>query len=498
MLDKLKYLVKHSFIYSISNFATKASGVILLPIYSTFFTVSEFGILGIIEVTISIFTEVLNFGLGQSLVMLSNHSDYRDRKKSIFYTLSIVSVLIIIVFIALGELSLPFISSIFQNSSEFYTYLKLSIYIISLRVINIFFSNKLRADEKSVWFTAGNLTKLGLTLVFIIYFVAYKKLGISGVLYSYIISEAVLLLILLPLMIKNMIASFEKDIISVALKFGIPLIFTSVAMLILNFSDRYILKYFTNYNELGLYDLGYRISGVVNMFIIMPFNLALMPLAYKVYQQEGDKRYFSKLLTYLTLILVWAGLALSLFSENIIKIFALNADYWGAAAVIPVIVFSYVFFGMRIVATLGMLLTKNTKSLAFITILASLLNIILNIIFIPRWGMMAAAYTTLISFIFLYWISYIVSQKFYRIPYENMKVVVIISIGVCLYIVSLAVNLNYWLDILFKLLLILAFPLILYLLKFFEKREIESLAGFYKKWKNPVMWRKNIKGNGDE
>ena len=76
MLDKLKYLVKHSFIYSIGNLATKASGVILLPIYSTFFSVAEFGILGIIEVTISIFTEVLNFGLGQSLVMLTNHSDY--------------------------------------------------------------------------------------------------------------------------------------------------------------------------------------------------------------------------------------------------------------------------------------------------------------------------------------------------------------------------------------------------------------------------------------
>ncbi|HKB87914.1 MAG TPA: oligosaccharide flippase family protein [Ignavibacteriaceae bacterium] len=498
MLDKLKYLVKHSFIYSISNLATKASGVILLPIYSTFFSVSEFGILGIIEVTISIFTELLNFGLGQSLVMLTNHTDFENKKSSIFYTLTIVSAFIVIIFIALGEITVPYLSKLFQNPSDFYFYLRLAIYIISLRVLNIFFSNKLRADEKSIWFTASSLTKLGLTLGFIVYFVAYRNLGISGVLYSYILSEAVLFLILIPSMIRGMTKRFEKDIIRVAISFGFPMIFTSVAMLILNVSDRYILKYFTNYKELGLYDLGYRISGVVNMFVIMPFNLALMPFAYKIYQQEGDKRYFSKLLTYLTLLLVWISLALSLFSGNIIKIFALNPEYWEAAKVIPVIVFSYIFFGMRIVVTLGMLLTKNTKALAYTTLFASGLNIILNIIFIPLWGMMAAAYSTLVSFIFLYWLSYIISQKYYSIPYENMKVYITVLIGAALYIISLTINLSYLLDIIVKFVLLLVFPFILYFIKFFEIRELESLAGFYRKWKNPVTWRKNIKGTGNE
>lgn len=495
MLDKLKYLVKHSFIYSISNLATKASGVILLPIYSTFFSVSEFGVLGILEVTISIFTEVLNFGLGQSLVMLSNHSDYEERKNSIFYTLSIVSLFILAIFIALGEISVPFISSYFQNSSEFYLYLRLAIYIIALRVLNIFFTNKLRADEKSGWFTASSLTKLGITLVFIIFFVAYKKLGVSGVLYSYIISEAILLILLLPSMLKSMLHKFEKGIIKVAISFGFPMIFTSVAMLILNVSDRYILKYFTDYKELGLYDLGYRISGVVNMFIIMPFNLALMPFAYRIYQQEGDKRYFSKLLTYLTFMLVWISLAISLFSGHIIKIFALNPEYWGAAKVIPVIVFSYIFFGMRIVVTLGMLLTKKTKSLAYITLAASLLNIVLNILLIPKWGMMAAAYSTLISFIFLYWLSYNISQKYYKIPYENIKVAITITIGIVLYLISLIFNLNLLFDLVIKTILLVVFPFILYLLRFFEIKELESLAGFYKKWKNPAAWRKNLRNS---
>lgn len=498
MLDKLKYLLKHSFIYSISNLATKASGVILLPLYSSFFSVSEFGILGILEITISILTEILNFGLGQSLVMLSNHHDYIDKRKSIFYTLSLISFLIIVLFIALGEISITFISRFFQNQDTFYFYLKLSVYVISLRVVNNFFSNKLRADEKSGWFTSSNLFKLGLTLGFIAYFVAFRKVGIVGVLYSYVISEAVLLVILIPVMIKQMYLHFEKEIISVAIKFGFPLIFMSIAMLILNVSDRYILKYFTNYKEVGLYDLGYRISGVVNMFIIVPFNMALMPIAYQMYKQEGDKRYFSKLMTYLTILLVWISLALSLFSKEIIKIFALNSDYWAAANVIPVILFSYIFFGMRIIAILGMLLTTKTKSLAIVTIAASLLNIVLNIIFIPKWGMMAAAYSTLISFIFLYWLTYILSQKYYRIPYENGKTIITILIGVSVYLLSLIIDLNIVIEVIIKFIFVIIFPFILYFLNLFEVQEIDSLAGFYKKWKNPVTWKKNLRDFRDE
>ena len=495
MLEKIKYLLKHSFIYSISNLATKASGVILLPIYSSFFSVSEFGILGILEITISIFTETLNFGLGQALIMLSNQNEYSEKKRSIFYTLSIATLLIVIIFVAISEISLPLVSTFFGDVSEFYFYLRLSIYIISLRVFNLFISNKLRSDERSGLFTASNLFKLGLTLGFIILFVAYKKIGIAGVLYSYLISEAIVFLMLAPLMIKSMQLSFEKKMIGVAIKFGFPLIFTTIAMLILNVSDRYILKYFTNYKELGLYDLGYRISGVVNMFIIMPFNLALMPFAYKIYKQEGDKRYFSKLMTYLSFLLVWISLAISLFSEHIIKIFALNSEYWGAAKVIPIIVFSYIFFGMRIVANIGMLLTNHTKSLALITIYASLMNIILNIIFIPKYGMAAAAYSTLVSFIFLYIMSYKVSQKYYSIPFENTKVVLTIFLGVVLYFAASSIQLSIVFDIILKMVILFIFPFILYFFKFFEAKEIDSLVGFYKKWKNPGNWGKNLKNN---
>ncbi len=493
MLNNLKYFIKHSAIYSISNVAAKGIGVILLPLYSSFITVAEFGILGILEVTIAIFTEVVNLGLAPALVMLNNIIDYRGKQKSVFFTIFVTSTSICAVFIVAGNFVIPAIAGFFGELEKFKLYLNLTLYIVVLRILNNLISNKLRADEKSITYTIINLSKLVLSLGFIIYFVAFNKSGVAGVLYSYIISEGIILISTVPVVLKLMSPLFDKSILKTAVKFGIPLIFSSIAMMVLNVSDRYILKFYADYRTLGLYDLGYRIAGVINMFFIMPLSLALMPTAYKIFNKEGDKRYFSKMLTYLTFVLIWSGLALSLFSKEIIKIFTLNPDYWPAYQVVPVIIFSYVFFGMRLVSMLGLYLTKHTKYVAYSTLAAALINIILNFIFIPKYGMMAAAFTTLFSFLALYFISDKISARFYKIPFEYLKITKVISVGVIFYLISYFLNVTFVLNVLIKLFLILILPLVLYLFNFYEVIEIERIKGFYGKWKYPGNWRENIK-----
>jgi len=494
VLSKLKYFVKHSLVYSISSVAAKAMGVILLPLYSSYLTISDYGVLGVIDATLMILVEFLNLGQGQALVMLNNSEEYKDKKKSMFFTIFSFSVFVGLIFIILGEAVVPFVSKYFKQADDFYFYLRISIYIIVLRVINSLFLNKIRADEKSVYYSVISLVKLFLTLAMAIYFVAFAKLGVLGVLYSYIIAEGLNSIILIPSMLKLMELNFEKKFITLSIKFGIPLIFGTLAMMLLNVSDRYILKLFTDYATVGLYDLGYRVAGVINMFIIMPFGLALMPIAYKAYGTDGDKRLYSKLMTYLTFVLVWAGLALSVFSREIIRLFALNPTYWDAYKVVPIIILSYVFFGMRWVASLGMFLTRNTKQVAISTTLASLLNIGLNFWLIPIFGMMAAAYSTLISFILLHFITNYFSNKYYKIQFENSKLVILISLGVLLYIISLLFNDSpLTIKYIFKLFIAVAFPVLLFVFKFYDFIELERLKGFYKKWKNPGDWKNNIK-----
>ncbi len=483
MLEKLKHLLKHSFVYSISNAAIKASGIILLPIYSANLTLAEFGSLGIIEVTIVILVEIINLGQGQVLVMMINNDEYKTQKGEVFFTVFIFSATVCALFLAVAEISLPYLVNLIDNPEVYYTYFRLSIYVIVLRILFNIFMSKIRADERSVLYSTTGVVKLLLMLGLITYFVAFNNYKVEGILYSYIIAESLLLVALLPSMLKQMFPRISKEFIVEAVKFGFPLIFGSISMMMLNVSDRYIIKYFLTDEDVGLYDLGYRIAGTLNMFVIMPFTLTLMPQAYKMFKKEGDVRFYSKVLTYLTLALVWIGLGLSLFSKEIIKTLALNVNYWPAYTIVPIIVLSYVFFGMRIVAALGMYLKKNTRYIALTTTAAFILNIVLNILLIPVYGISAAAYSTLISFLFLYLISLYFGNISYKINFEHFKIFAAIFGGLLFYFVAVIFNgESTGVRISIKLSLLFLFPPILYLTKFFEPIEIQRIKDFIKKF----------------
>ncbi len=496
MLANIKSFLRHSAVYSISNVAVKAMGVILLPLYTSYISLGDFGKLALIEVSLTICVEIFLLGQGQSILMFNDSQEFKDRIGSILFTLFVFLCVPILLVVALIFILQPSLSSLLNIESTSVIYLKLGILIIFFRVLNTLFLEKIRADQQPVRYTITNLSKLIISLLFIIFFVAILKFGIKGILYSYIISESIIFLYLLFSMLKKMVIKIEKTVLSVALSFGVPLIFSSIGYMILGVSDRYMIKYFNGNTSVALYDLGYRVAGTLNMFLIMPFTLSLMPNAYKMFGKPDDKRYYSKLMTYLCFILIWGGLFLSLFSEELIKIFALNPDYWPSYEVVPVIIFSYVFSGLLLVALLGQYLTKNTKNIAFTTILAALLNVGLNLVFIPRFGYIAAAYTTLISYFILFIISYLISNKYYNVPFEIIKMLKIFVIGIGLYF--LIINLpfdNIFIRALVKLIAVLIFPFILYMWKFYEKSELRAIAGFVKKWKNIKKWKEQTKNN---
>lgn len=482
MLSKLKTTLKHTTIYSLGNIGSKLVGIVLLPIYTKYFTVSEYGVLGILEITIFILTQVLLLGLPVAFLRFYTSGEYSDKRASIFPTIFFLQFWVALLILVLGQFFVPRIALYFGDPSAFNIYLKLSVYIIVLRLINNLFLSVLRANEKSIYYAVGNLTKIIVVLFFNIYFIVFAKIGLKGILYSYIIGEILLLLIILPAVIPEMKFRFDRKILTASIVFGFPLIFASLADMLLNMGDRYILKLLANYKEVGLYDLGYRVAGIINVFLVQSFSLAFLPQAYKFFGEEGDKRYFSKMLTYFVLVLCWTGLGISFYGEEAIKILALNPDFWPAYKVIPIIVFAFIFSGAKTVTNIGLFLKNKTQYVALNTIIAALLNIGLNFALIPEYGMMGAAYATLISFFVLFLLSYYFSNRYYAIPYENWKVVKMITLALSLYLLStLLAEFHIAIKIVLKTALLLIYPLILYFLKFYEEVEIEKIVQWSKR-----------------
>ncbi len=477
MIERIRSTIKDTFIYSLSNIAPKIIGVILLPIYTAQLSKAEFGTWDLLDVTTNILAEIFLFGQAASLIFLNNSYEYRDRKKSTLFTLFVFLFSICIGLVIASELLISF-DFISENIIK-PNYVRLIVFIVLFRTLNNLFLSKYRAEEKALIFSIINISRLIIIAMLTIYYLVNLRKGIEGIFTGALIGEGIAALFLMFMLIKQMMFKIDFEILKISIKFGFPLIFASLGIMLLNLSDRYIITYFLGYEANAVYGLGYRVAGVLNMFLVLPYSMSLMPVAYKYYGQQDDKRFFSKVMTYSTFIFVWASVFISLFSKEIIKLFATKPEFYNAYYVVPVILFSYVFSGMRLTASLGMMLTKNTKHIATITLGAAILNIILNFILVPYFGIMAAALNTLIAFVIFYYVTQLVSDKYFKIPYEDRKLILMISIGIIL------ATAGYFLEdeIIYqfiKLILFCLFPFVLYLFGFYEISEINTLKNIKK------------------
>jgi O-antigen/teichoic acid export membrane protein len=485
MLENLKHLLKHSLIYSISNISLKASGIILLPIYTSYFTVEEYGRLGLILITIIIVSQSLILGQGLSLIRFNNSIEFRDKRRTILFTLTLLVMGVVLVFIAFGNIFINELASLFGDASMYENYLIIAIIIIALITLNNLFLSKIRADENSVRYTVSSLIKiLGLIVL----------RGIEAVLYAQLAGEAIQLLFILPYILKHTKVKIEQNIVKPSLKYGVPLIFSAMAINLLNGSDKFILKYLTNYTELGLYELGYRVAGIVNMFVILPFGLTLLPLAFRIYKTPGDREYYARLKTYVAFFLIWAGFSLSVYSKEIVLLFAQNPSYYPAYTVVPLIILSYVLYGISMISSLGMYLTGKNHFIAIVTLVCAGINIGLNFWLIPLYGMIGAAINTVVSFAILDILSVFASNRYYKIPYQHFKIAGLILFVIFLFFISELFNqweLIYRIPI--KLIFIILFPLLVSRLKYFTQDELNAIYGAVRKWIKPSTWKETLR-----
>jgi O-antigen/teichoic acid export membrane protein len=476
MIDRLKQLVRHSAVYSINSITEKALGVILIPLMTGYFSKLEFGNWDLLDNTINIMADVLLLGLATVIIFFNNPKEYPYEKKSSFFTLALFLSFVAVLFVLIVEAIIYFNLLPMNVHSSVLDILRIASYIIGFRILSNFILGKLRSEERSVHYTIVYSIKLFIRTILIIYFILFTDLKWPGVFYASLIAEVIIFIILLPVLIKNISFILNLPALKVSLKIGGALVLSTIGFNILNLSDRYIIKYLIGGDYVGLYGLGYRVAGILNMFIILPFTLTLLPATYKVYKQRDDKRYFSKLMTYSSFFFVWGFIAISLFSKEIVRIIGQKEDFWSAYMVVPLILLGYVFSGMRLTAALGMMLTKNTKHIGITTLISAAINVILNFILIPYYGIMAAAFNTLIAYIIFYFLTLRKSNEYYKIPYENRKLFLLITVGVVLSsVIYYFPNVSLLPAILIKLALIISFPFIIYFFNFYEKAELDIL-----------------------
>ena len=203
-------------------------------------------------------------------------------------------------------------------------------------------------------------------------------------------------------------------------RFGVPLVPTALFLWVTNFSDRLFLVKLADTEEVGLYSVGVRIASAM-VLLLTAFRLAWPAFAYSIEDEREARRTYAFVLTYLVLLTTWVATGLALLSPWIVDWIAAPA-FAESSRVVGPLAFAAVAFGAYIVVAIGVGRARRTQFNWVVTGAAAAVNVALNLVLIPPYGMMGAAVATIAAFATMvagmsWW-----AQRIYPVPYQWRRV----------------------------------------------------------------------------
>jgi O-antigen/teichoic acid export membrane protein len=493
MQNKFKVTAKNSAIYGLGNLFGKLVGLVLLPLYTRQFSIDQYGVIGMLEITSQLLVAVFGMNLYTAFFRWYWDKEYLGKQKSNYFTTTVFIVLLSVSLVSILILFRSKLSVLILSDAGYSKILCLSFIASGLDAVGVMPSTLLRLQGRAFQYTYSYLIRMVVNLSLNILFIVHFKLGLESIYYSAIISSLVFLLMLARHSWMNMEFIFEKEVLKGMIVFSVPLLLSAVAGIILTITDRYMLRFLIGLDDVGTYTLSYKIANTIRFLLIIPVNLAVLPVFFRIMDDPDSKVFYARFTTYFSFVTIYAVLAMALFSETVVKLFADNSDYWGSIKLVPVLSVA-IFFGMlKDMMMTGLHIRKKTKILATVIILLALFNVLLNYLLIPVLRDLGASYATLITQVLYFIILYFVAQKVINIPYELGRIAKLLILILLIFaLVRFLPVPDGAPDIIMRIIIFLIFPFLLIPLKFYKISEIKAFIGFIKKWKNLGNLKQNL------
>jgi O-antigen/teichoic acid export membrane protein len=256
-------------------------------------------------------------------------------------------------------------------------------------------------------------------------------------------------------------------------RFGMPLVPSALFLWALNFSDRFFLVKLSGPREVGLYSIGVRMASAI-ILLLAAFRTAWPAFAYSIEDDREAKRAYSFVLTYIVVITSWMALGLGVLAPWLVRLLTTPAFYSAERVVAP-LAFAAAAFGAYIVVVIGIGRARKTRSNWVITGAACVLNIGLNLLLIPPYGMIGAAIATIGAYAMLFVGMAWRAQRIYPVPYQWRRVATAAGVAIALTVVGRVTDP----PLAAAIVVVAAYPLVLVPLGFYlpeERRRIRALA----------------------
>jgi O-antigen/teichoic acid export membrane protein len=406
---------------------------ILIVLLTKFLTVAEYGVFSLFTAFVSISFLLLQFGIFQYFLTKIPGKERDDRLNTflpiiIIHTIFLVIIFSLFYFSKLSNIFLTF-NNLTAYSKEFSLCLVLVVFYTTSKLFDAYFQAKKKINTANFIDFVRN--KGWIVLIPILIFL--NKVTLFNILLVWGIGIFLILVFygtsLLRKLKKVTALKFNFDPIRKAIKFGLPLIATSLFGWIISSSDRYILNYYIDTASVGIYNLAYSIVGII-FTVGVAGSIVVMPYFAEEWNKKGDYNWLLNFSLKYGLCIVLPGIiAISFLREEVILLIS-NINYMAAAPIIPILAIFPLFALLNAIFQQPLLVSDKTKKIAGVYFVGAILNAALNLMLIPKYGIKSAAITTGISYFAMAVLTIIFTRKLVKIDFGFLRLGRVLGSGI--------------------------------------------------------------------
>lgn len=418
---QIKRLAKHSAIYGLGGIVSRVIALFLLPLYTRYLTPADYGAIETLLALAAVLVTVLRFGISSAFFRFYfDATDDKGRttivRTSFWFTMASATVGLAAGLLLAGPIS----QALFDTDSR--TGLVRAAFVGLWAQMNYEqLTSLFRVEERSIHFVLATLTNLLITVAATVVLVVGLDQGALGVVVGNFTGTLSVYLVLLLYRRYQLGLEFDRPLLREMNRFGVPLVPSALALWATNFSDRLFLVKLADVREVGVYSIGVRIASAL-VLLLTAFRTAWPAFAYSIDDDREARRTYGFVLTYLIVLASWLALTLGLLSPWLVRLLT-TPEFYSASRVVAPLSFAGVAFAGYIVMAIGVGRARRTQFNWVVTGAGALVNVALNLILIPPYGMMGAAIAQVAAFTTMFGGMTWNAQSVYRVPYQWRRVV---------------------------------------------------------------------------
>jgi O-antigen/teichoic acid export membrane protein len=418
LLRHLGKLASHSAVYGVADVFTTVVNLLLVPLYTTYLGATEYGNLALLILFSTAAKIVFRLGLdaGFFRVHYDMTTDAERRRLAgtvALFAVAAASVLMGAVIVLRGPITRALLGE--GVPQEWIVLAAGDVFLGTFAFVPL---SLLRIQDRPQLFSALSVVRHAVNIALKVVLVTAGH-GVAGILWADLAATGVFSLALAPILVRNAVPAFSRPLLRDVLAFGLPKVPHGLMLQVLNLADRKILDVFTTRGEVGLYHMGYTFGGGVK-FALSAFEPAWGPFVYAQARLEGGAATLARVATYAYAGFAATAVAVAALGPDLLRLMTPNNPVFRAAApIIPVVALAYLLHGVFLLTSVGIGIARQARYYPMVTAAAAAANVTANLVLIPRFGAMGAAWATVLAYAVMALLGHAFSRRVFAIPFEG-------------------------------------------------------------------------------